>query len=139
MSGLHAEGSPRDLDALADHLTGFPDAFAGLSVVDANRVHVRLVRSVDFDRTALRQRFPSISITFSSARFSKARANTLRDRICADLPGWSDRGIRIMSLDIDDMGRVLLGVEDPDAGAGPLLDAYGAARVRVEQGEEIHG
>lgn len=137
MGSLRAEGSPREIDALADHLAGFPDAFAGLVVVDAGHVRVWLVRSVDFDRAALRQRFRSMGISSSDARFSRARANQLRDRISAELPEWRARGIRIMSLEIDDVGRVLLGVEDPASGAGPLLDTYGADRLRVEAGEEL--
>lgn len=132
------EGSPfrsSEIDAyFADHHV---DDYAGLQVNGPSSVEVRLVHLSVVRRRQVCAMFPEVTISFAPAWYSTAAASRLRDEITADWHAWKKHGVQLLELSIDAYGLVVAGVRDPSSAEHQLLDRYGDARIRVEQGDEV--
>jgi len=116
------------------------DVFAGLFVADG-RVWVGFTADASGHVAAIRERLarPEMLVAFE-ARYSEDELRALQARISHDIDQLARLGVGVSSIGVDvRRNRVEVGVRTV-GGRGPRLlrDRYGADKIVVEEGVEVH-
>ena len=141
MGGTTIPVTPPELDAAMariDHggRTDHPHSYAGLEV-DQHQVNATVYRvpSAAFD-DFIRAAAENTCVTVRDAAHSLTELTTWQDRLTADLPSWTARGVRIFTVGARHDGTgVEVGVQDVAQAKDQLHARYGrsAPLVFVEQ------
>ena len=140
---LTLPATPAELDAAIARIDhggrgDFADSYAGLEV-DQQRVRAVVYRvpSEDFD-DFIRRSAENACIVVRDAPYSNTGLAVWHDRVLADLPFWTNRGIRIVTIGArHDGAGVEIGTRDIDRARLELPARYGsrAPLVFVQQAQ----
>ena len=132
IAGLTMPATPAKLDAAMQRIDrggrdDFPDSYAGLEVDQAEvRAVVYRVPSAAFD-DFIRRAAEDVCVVVRDAAHTAADLTTWHDRLLADLPFWTHRGIRIVSIGArHDGAGVDVGTRDLDRARLELPARYGS-------------
>ena len=124
--------TPAQLDAAMARIDqggrgDFADSYAGLEVDQQQvRAIVYRVPSEDFD-DFIRRTAENTCIVVRDARYSSTDLAVWHDRVLADLPFWTDRGIRIVTIGArHDGSGVEIGTRDLERARLELPARYGS-------------
>jgi hypothetical protein len=132
VSGVDVPVTPPRLESVMNAVeqagrTRFPESFAGLEV-DQEQVRALIYRvpSAAFD-DVIRASSDGACLVVHDAVHSAADLAVWHDRVLADLPYWTDHGVRIVSVGArHDGSGVEIGVLDPAKARADLIARYGA-------------
>jgi hypothetical protein len=133
VGGVTMPTTPPKLEAVMGRIdragrSEFADSFAGLEV-DQRRVRAIVFRvpSAVFD-DFIRETAEDVCIVVRDAAHSTKDLGVWHDRVLADLPYWSHRGIHVVSIGArHDGSGVEVGTRDVERTRAELLGRYGAA------------
>jgi hypothetical protein len=131
VGGVAMPVTPAGLDSVINRIDaagkgGFAASFAGVEV-DQERVRAIVYRvpSAAFDDFVRRAAEDACVVVRDAAHSTKDLA-VWHDRVLADLPYWTDRGVRIVSIGARHDGKgVEIGVRDVEQARRELLARYG--------------
>lgn len=132
VGGVQVPVTPPRLEAVMGRIEqagrgAFADSFAGVEV-DQEKVRAIVFRvpSAAFD-DFIRTSAEDACVVVRDAEHSTKDLTVWHDRVLADLPYWSEQGVRIVSIGAQHDGRgVEIGVRDVGEARRQLLSRYGA-------------